>query len=144
VSEVNGEVPFYETNLAGSGSLLRVGELATVSYGMRPTELYNVLAKRLDDHAVEHKYRNEPIDCLWIDVQGAEMGVLRSAGEMLGNVRSIFVEVSAYKPLYEGGATLADISSYLLPRGFALVALGTDPVNWTGNALYVQTSRFKW
>lgn len=138
VSDMNGELAFYETNLAGSGSILKVGKLAAESYGMKQTETYKVQARRLDDHAAENKYGGDPIECLWIDVQGAEMGVLRSSGELLRNVRSIFVEVSAYMPLYDGGATLADISSFLGPRGFVLVGLGTDPSNGTGNALFVR------
>ncbi|WP_119290381.1 FkbM family methyltransferase [Azohydromonas sediminis] len=138
VSDTNCELTFYETNLAGSGSLLKVGELAAQSYGMKQTETYKVQARRLDDHAAENQYADGPIDCLWIDVQGAEMGVLRSTGELLTKVRSVFVEVSAYKPLYDGGATLADITGFLGPRGFVLVGLGTDPSNGTGNALFVR------
>lgn len=138
VSDMNGEMTFYETNLAGSGSLLKVGELAAESYGMKQTETYKVQSRRLDDHAAENQYADSAIDCLWIDVQGAEMGVLRSTGELLAKVRSVFVEVSVYKPLYDGGATLADIHGFLGPHGFVPIALGLDPLNGTGNALFMR------
>lgn len=140
VSDVNGELTFYETNLAGSGSLLKVGELAAKSYGMKQAETYKVQARRLDDHAAENGYGSGFIDCLWIDVQGAEMSVLRSTGALIFSVRSVFVEVSAYKPLYEGGATLADITGFLAQQGFVLVGMGTDPANGTGNALFVRSA----
>lgn len=138
VSDTNGELTFYETNLPGSGSLLKVGALAADSYGMKQTDAFKVQACRLDDHAAENNYANAAIDCLWIDVQGAEMGVLRSAGELLDKVKSVFIEVSVYKPLYEGGATLGDVTALLGARGFVLVGMGTDPTNGTGNALFVR------
>jgi len=141
VSDVSGEATFHETNLEGSGSLLEVGDLAKESYGMKQSESYKVQVRRLDDHAAENQYADEIIDCLWVDVQGAEMQVLRSAGELLNKVRSIFVEVSAYKPLYNGGATFAEIMGFLGLRGYVLVGLGTDPSNGTGNALYVRPAR---
>lgn len=138
VSDTNGELTFYETNLAGSGSLLKVGDLAAKSYGMEQTEAFKVQARRLDDHAAENRYADVAIDCLWVDVQGAEMGVLRSAGTLLDRVKSVFIEVSVFKPLYEGGATMADISSLLTSRGFVVAGVGTDPANGTGNALFVR------
>jgi FkbM family methyltransferase len=138
VSDHSGSLTFHETNLAGSGSLLKVAEMAQQSYGMQQAESYTVPSIRLDDHASENGYAEDMIDCLWIDVQGAEMAVLRGAQVLLPRVRSVFLEVSAYQPLYQGGATLSDLQALLVTAGFTLVELGTDPANGTGNAMFVR------
>ena len=42
-----------------------------------------------------NEYLNDdPIDLVWIDVQGAETNVLRSFGNKINNVRSIYCEVN--------------------------------------------------
>ena len=137
-SDSDGFMTFYETNLTGSGSLLRVGVLARKSYGMEQAESFQVAATRLDTHAHENGYDQETIDCLWIDVQGAEMAVLRGAAEILNRTRSIFIEVSIFMPLYEGGSVFFELERYLFDYGFRVVSLGTDAVNGTGNAFLIR------
>jgi FkbM family methyltransferase len=138
VARVDGVLTFFETNLDGSGSILKVGELAQSSYGMRQCEQYTVTASRLDSHARANGYDDRETDCLWVDVQGAELGVLEGAEETLKRTKAVFVEVSVFEPLYIGGAVLRDISNFLEPRGFRTVALGVDSSNGTGNALFAR------
>lgn len=135
----NGKIPFFETNLAGSGSLLPVGSLGRSSYGMAQAESYEVDCYRLDDHARQNGYHRDEIDCLWIDAQGAELDVLSGAPETLERTRSLFVEISVFQPLYERGATLDAIMRVVAPLRFVPVSLGTDPLNGTGNALFVKS-----
>jgi FkbM family methyltransferase len=52
-----------------------------------------------------------------IDVQGAELLVLQGAGDLLNSVFSLCIEVSTRK-VYEGGATWAEIYSFLMSRNF--------------------------
>ena len=61
-------------------------------------------------------------DLLKIDVQGAEMLVLRGAGRMLANTRFILIEVS-FKPYYVGGATFDQVYGHLQQCGFRLLGL---------------------
>ncbi len=42
VSDVNGSLEFHETNLPGSGSIFKVGELSQNSYKMKNTESFTV------------------------------------------------------------------------------------------------------
>jgi len=79
------------------------------------------------------------LDCLWLDVQGAELLVLKGAERLLPNVRSIFVEVSVRPELYRGSATFAEIDSLLRGFGFQLALLGLDKAVLTGNAFYIRT-----
>lgn len=124
-----GTIEFRETNINGSGSILEVGPLATSTYGMVQSETYTVPCHTLD-------HLNLPaIDCLWVDVQGAEAAVLEGATKTLERTRSVFIEVSVHEPLYRGGATMQVLSQVLAK--FRLISLGTDATNGTGNAFYL-------
>jgi FkbM family methyltransferase len=74
---------------------------------------------RLDDlgavRAGEHAY-------LKLDVQGAELDVLRGAARTLESVRVVEAELSAVE-LYEGQALLGQVVEYLRAAGFDLIGL---------------------
>jgi FkbM family methyltransferase len=59
------------------------------------------------------------IDALKIDVQGAELDVLRGAEQSLESVRMIETEVE-FQELYEGQPVFTDVDRFLRDRGFAL------------------------
>lgn len=59
------------------------------------------------------------IDVLKLDVQGAELAVLRGAEEVLPTVRMIEVEV-AFNPMYTGQPLFGDIDEFLRSQGFRL------------------------
>lgn len=139
IGDVDDQVEFFETNMEGSGSILEVGKLANSTYGLEQKQKYLVPCRKLDSHAIEHGYANEIIDCLWIDVQGAELLVLNGAVETLKKVKSLFLEVSVYEELYIGGAKMTDLFKILDINHFQIVSLGIDPSNGTGNAFYVNT-----
>jgi len=132
VSDVEGYVTFFETNLSGSGSLLEVGELSMDSYGMEPAEQFEVGCTTLDK-----MFGDNLIDVLQIDVQGAEEKVLKGARTTLNNTRAVFIEVSIKENLYQDAITFEEVSNIMYGAGFNLCLLGTD-FNLTGNALYIQ------
>jgi FkbM family methyltransferase len=59
-------------------------------------------------------------DVVWIDVQGAELPVLRGMGEMLSKASAVFIE-AATKEIYHGQALKDAIISYMVDNGFKLV-----------------------
>jgi FkbM family methyltransferase len=59
------------------------------------------------------------IDALKIDVQGAELDVLRGAEQSLRSVRVIETEVE-FQELYEGQPVFTDVDRFLRDRGFGL------------------------
>jgi FkbM family methyltransferase len=61
----------------------------------------------------------EAIDALKVDVQGAELDVLRGAEQQLASVRVIEAEVE-FQELYEGQPLFNDVESFLRDRGFGL------------------------
>jgi FkbM family methyltransferase len=59
-------------------------------------------------------------DTLILDVQGAELLVLKGAGDLLDKFKFIRCEAADFE-LYKGGCLLKDLDQYLLPRGFSRV-----------------------
>lgn len=61
-----------------------------------------------------NEYLNDdPIDLVWIDVQGAETNVLRSFGNKINNVRSIYCEVDIRSNRYANNSTLRTVIELL-------------------------------
>jgi FkbM family methyltransferase len=64
-------------------------------------------------------------DAIFMDVQEAELDVLKSGEDVLHNIKYIVFEVSN-KPTYIGGCSFSEIDSYLKQRGFMLKETNTD------------------
>jgi 2-O-methyltransferase len=79
------------------------------------------------------------VDFLHMDVQGAELAVLRGGLNQLQRVRSIWLEVSFFQ-IYEGQAKPSEIESLLASRGFLKVLEKVE--SGFGDQLYINTSAF--
>ena len=88
---------------------------------------------------------------MWLDMQGAELAMLKGATDLLSTIKLIYTEVEfieAYKdqPLYK------DIKLWLESKGFQILALDFDEAlalegkvmpstgNYWGNALFINTA----
>jgi FkbM family methyltransferase len=74
------------------------------------------------------------IDLVHLDVQGAELSVLKGAGSLLGRIGAIWMEVEAV-PLYEGQPLKSDVERFMTRHGFRRVLDTVDSVS--GDQLYV-------
>lgn len=74
----------------------------------------DVMTVRLDD--IEEA---KNCDFLKVDVQGAELDVLKGASRTLGHAAVVELEVE-FVPLYEGQPLFAEIDSYMRSQGFLL------------------------
>jgi len=81
---------------------------------MRTVETVQLETKRLDDVAELGR-----VDLLKLDVQGAELSVLRGAERVLKDVLVVQAEVE-FVPLYAGQPLFADVDAYLRSQGFML------------------------
>jgi FkbM family methyltransferase len=94
---------------------------------------------RLDTWA---NYNNiEKIDLIWIDVQGAELLVLKSLGKYLQTIKAIHTEV-LNNYIYEGQAIFSELDQYLTENKFKLVWSNQVIDGWFGNAIYINTKYF--
>lgn len=123
-ADKDGTAPLYITKARGWCSLLKPDEAAIkrvvtpLCWNTRPfevvgTEMINVTT--ID--ALKSKLPT--IDFLQIDVQGAELAVLRGAEQTLKNVAALELEVRM-KPIYENEKTYEEINEYLESQGFTL------------------------
>ena len=76
------------------------------------------------------------VDLLWMDVQGAELLVLRGMGGLLSSVRIIHTEVE-FKPMYEGQPLFSEVDTFLREAGFVRRATMYRD-DWFGNLVYVR------
>lgn len=108
-----------------SSSLLAPSEAQPMHGWIEFKERITVPTETLDHYCATQSIAH--IDLVHMDVQGAEMLVLRGAARMLPHIGAVWLEVSATE-LYRGQALDRDIARHMRARGFALghvVALGT-------------------
>ena len=79
----------------------------------------------------------EVIDLLWIDLQGAELLALQSAGALLEKTRYLYIEVS-HRRIYQGQCLFDDIDAFLKARGFRCCTK-VDRNTWQQNLIYENT-----
>ena len=92
-----------------------------------------VVTVTLDEIAVRSGFPNP--DLLVVDVQGAELLVLKGGLSVLAAAKAVIVEVSR-KPYYEGGVLYPELRDFLLARGFAEAHRAPDH----GDQLYLRKS----
>lgn len=132
VLDREGDVMFHELGTPGNGSVLRFKEDGC----NKIVDSFPVVAIRLDKFMDSHSI-NKNIDLLWVDVQGAELSVLKAVD--LRNVESLFLEVNEHLELYEGNCYLTELEKYLEPTHY-LQAIGLDHEtnNGTGNSFWLK------
>ena len=80
------------------------------------------------------------IDLLHMDVQGAELMVLKGAVDFLSNIRMIWLEV-AYVELYKDQPLRDEVANYMRDQGFILLTEQNRVLN--GDHLYVNKKMIK-
>ena len=125
---------FHVTNNEQSSSVLSLGTHRYEHPEVVVTESLRLQTTTLDD-LCEREGVSTP-DLLVMDVQGAEMLVVRGAERILKGVGCIYAEVNE-RPVYSGAALLPDFDSYLSDRGFDRVSTTVTIHGW-GDALYVR------
>lgn len=121
------------SNDGKSSSMLAFGRHATVYPEITYTRALRMKTRLLDRILSEYSC---PADFMVLDVQGAELKVLRGTTGHLPQFRAIYTEVSE-TPLYAGGCTLAQIIDFLEPFGFRMEHVEIGPKTW-GDALFVK------
>jgi len=135
ISNIVGDIYFYRTSSPGSDSIYPVIENNNSGYSFKSVFKIKVKSDKLENIIKEN------IDLLSIDVQGAELEVLK--GTNLDNVSSIFAEVqlseNKINQIYDGQCFMDDLKNYLDDK-FSLHSIGLDNEikNGTGNAFWIK------
>ncbi len=133
LSDHAGAVSFHATRVPEVASLLpptkRLQQISTEhKYDF---ELVTVQADMLDSYCQDHDVR--VIDILKIDVQGAELGVLKGAHSLLkqGAIRFIYLETT-FAECYDGQTDFADLLSFMKSAGDGYTLWDIVPFLYTG------------
>lgn len=88
------------------------------------------------DDVLTSKGETGPTSLLVLDLQGAELEVLKGAINTLRETTAVFVEVALVE-MYEGQPLLSDIHKFMLDHNFVLVQHDLISESMMGDALYV-------
>ena len=76
------------------------------------------------------------IDCIWMDLQGAELLALKSLGDLLKNISIIHTELEMNE-MYTGQCLFSDVHPLLINNGFAKV-FGNTQEHFGTDFIYVK------
>lgn len=135
VSDVSGETVTFHvaSNNGGSSSILPPGRHRELHPSITFENTMEMVTERLDD-IVDQRPEGAEYNVLVLDVQGAELKVLKGAPRLLARVDAVFAEVAS-EPLYEGGCTFLEVSNFLAEAGLVFRTAEMNDVGW-GDAFY--------
>ena len=141
VAEQDGSAPFYLNRYAGASSLLPLVPEGVAQWirgaELVVTETVTVPTMRLDTFLAGAGIRR--IDYLKIDAQGADLAVVRSAGERLKDIDRISLEVQTTPfELYRGASRKEDALAFLGAAGFELVEVEAQSFDQEENLTFVR------
>jgi len=141
--DTNGEIKkLYVTNNSQSTSLLKMGTHLNMYPQIQVVTEILVETKRLDTLIPE----DTVFTFINIDVQGAELEVLKGLGNLLYKTNVVYCEVNR-KRLYENCAQVRELDKYLKSYGFKRVSTKWYLRAGWGDAVYTRNYRFnlrKW
>lgn len=135
----NEEVEFKITNNGQSSSILQLGTHQTHYPHIKVVATKKLTTKRFDTVAKEKQIDLKNIDFVNLDVQGAELKVLKGFGnifEICQNIKAIYSEVN-FEEVYVGAPHVNLIDDYLKTYGFIRVNTHVTEYKW-GDALYLR------
>ncbi|WP_036262303.1 FkbM family methyltransferase [Methylocapsa aurea] len=127
------------SNSGASSSILELGNHAKI----HPEIVYvkhEEMTTTTVDKIVSEQFNNKLFNLLVIDVQGAELLVLKGAIETLHKVDGVYVEISE-APLYDGGCTWPELEAFLSSFDFRLKHMWIGR-NTYGDAFFLKNSAF--
>ena len=146
VSEIDGQISFFQIDTEKTLTTWEDGNPGASSIfkasGKYPVEKYQqneitVQSIRLDTFIGLGKIKN--IDLIWMDLQGAELGALKSLGTFIQNVSVIHTEVE-FIEIYSGQPLFEDIKDYLKSKGFMFVEF-TSKTRFSADAIFINKKK---
>jgi len=137
LSDVNDEeIAFNVTNNGQSSSILELGTHLTYCPNIQVIEKIKLKTKRIDSFGEQIQFKN--FDFLTIDVQGAELKVLKGFGDIFknfANIKGIYTEIN-FEQVYIGAAIVNELDEYLSKFNFKRIkSFKFDAAPW-GDAFY--------
>jgi FkbM family methyltransferase len=137
---IHDELTFADLHISSNdGQSSSILELGTHKIN-HPTVYYvkdkRVRLMRLDGFFTKFYCDPNDYNFLNVDVQGVELNVIKSLGNLLHNFEYVYVEVNL-EHVYKNCALLQDIDYYLSLYNFTRVEIKMKKANW-GDAFYIK------
>lgn len=141
VSDVDGEkITFNFANNGQSSSMLKLGTHAKMYPHIEYVGSSEMITQRMETVLKQcgEEIKVEDFNFINIDVQGAELKVLKGFGDLLklDNIRAVYTELN-FEEVYEGCALTHEIDEYLKQFGFERVVARGECPQW-GDGLYIK------
>jgi len=135
------KVSFSITNNGQSSSILPLGTHLTHYPQIGVVETREERTKRFDTFYRKNitSIELENVDFINLDVQGAELKVLKGFGDLLnqyGNIKAVYSEVN-FEEVYVGAPLVSELDDFLRTFGFQRILTASTPYGW-GDALYLR------
>lgn len=138
LSDTDGdEVEFYITNNNSSSSMLKLKEHLKYYPQITVSDVIKLKTKKMSTFIREESIDTSKYNFINVDVQGAELKVIKGFEEYLDTIDFIYAEVNN-EELYEGCPMMSEIDDFLTPHNFRRVETLMTAANW-GDALYART-----
>ena len=137
VSDVdNKDYVFYVTNNGESSSILELDKHKIHHPHIHVTEKMNLKSKKLDTIIKENNIDINGFNFLNLDVQGAELLVLKGFESGLNNIKFVYTEVNTGE-VYKNCAKIEELDYFLKTYMFERVETKMTEYEW-GDALYIK------
>ncbi len=138
ITDIDGEKRIFHisSNNGESSSLLDFDLHAKMHPDVTFVRDIEVETVRVDTLIGQHNIQLSEYDFLNIDLQGTELEALRSMGDLLSQIKYVYIEVNTAH-LYKNCALIGDIDSHLAGFGFKRIDEKMTDKHW-GDALYMR------
>jgi FkbM family methyltransferase len=130
-------VDFYITDNNGHSSSMLAPSDAYIKSGLGIAKKFSLKSIRFDTFCSSNNINLKQYNCLNIDVQGAELKVLKGFGALLGQFDIIITEISL-KRVYKGSVLFHELNNFFLENGF--INTSTSANSYMGEAFYKKSS----
>ena len=139
LSDVSNEkITFNIANNGQSSSMLNLGTHSSLHPQVSYVDHIELTTQRFEDIAVKENIDVHSINFVNLDVQGAELKVLKGFGDILSckNIKAIYTEIN-FEHVYENCCLANELDSYLGNYSFKRVKTKGEIRQW-GDALYLR------
>lgn len=138
LSDTDGDiVEFYITNNGQSSSMMKLKEHKKYYPNIVVSETISLKTKKMSTFIREQAIDTSKYNFINVDVQGAELKVIKGFEEYLDTIDFVYAEVNN-EELYEGCPLMSEIDDFLSTHNFKRVETLMTAANW-GDALYIRT-----
>jgi FkbM family methyltransferase len=137
LDETPGSVEFLITNNNGqSSSILELNTVLDVHPEIRVIQKLILNTDTLENFVRKHTLPDGCLEFIVMDIQGAELRVLRGSPNTLKHCKMLLTEISS-EELYKGLGLFKDLNLFLEEQGFICVKHYFNDKNY-GDALYIR------